>query len=48
MNISLLSSLPATCGIGWAMVARIIMASASESQIPAGSLVTAAKVPSKP
>jgi len=48
MNISLLSSLLATCGIGWAIVARSIMASASESQIPAGSCVTAINVPSKP
>ena len=48
MNISLLSSLLATCGIGWAMVARNTMASASESHIPAGSRVTATNVPSKP
>jgi len=48
MNISLRSSLAATCGIGWAIVALKIIASASESHIPGGSRVTAAKVPSKP
>jgi hypothetical protein len=34
--------------MGWAIVARRITASASESQIPGGSLVTATKMPSKP
>jgi len=48
MNISLRSSLLATCGIGWAIVARRTIASAFESHMPAGSRVTAVKTPSKP
>lgn len=47
-QISLLSSLLATCGIGWASVDLRTIASASESQITGGSLVTDIKVPSKP
>jgi len=47
-NNSLLSSRLATCGMGWAMVDLKTIASASESQIPDGSCVTAIRVPSKP
>ena len=47
-KISLLSSLLATWGIGWASVDLSTIASASESQITGGSLVTDIKVPSKP
>lgn len=48
INISLLFSLLATCGIGCAIVDRSIIASASESQIPGGCRVTATSVPSNP
>lgn len=48
MNISLLSSLPAIWGMGFAIVARKTIASAFESHIPGGSCVRATSVPSKP
>ncbi len=48
MNISLLSSLLVTWGMGCAIVARNMTASASDSHIPDGSSVTATSVPSKP
>jgi hypothetical protein len=48
MKTSLLSSLLTICGTGWAIVDRNVTTSASESQIPGGSLVMAASVPSNP
>ncbi len=42
------SSRLATCGMGCAMVERKTIASVSDSQIPAGSCVTASMMPSKP